>query len=278
MSDTRKAILASREIDELTDKVTKLVADIAKLKEDIESLEAEHKQVQEDLDAATKIREDEHANWKLTDKDDEDAAETVKSARDVLQNFYSQNGLMLAQKGKQPAVTAGEAPPPPPPTWEGGYGGKTGETTGILAILDMVHQDILSDKAKAKAEEDKSQQEYDEFKADSETHMQSLTDEINEKEKIKGDKQTEKTDTESTRSTKKGELDATLDKIKEVNPNCEYFEVNYVLRRNNRQIELDGLQKAKIILEGGSFTEGPDPNREIKPGDAAAASFLQSRK
>jgi len=278
MSDTRKAILASRAIDEMTDKVTKIVADIAKLKEDIENLEAEHKQVQEDLDAATKIRDDEHGNWKVTDKDDEDAAETVKNARDVLQNFYSENSLMLAQKGKAPVVTAGEAPPPPPPTWEGGYGGKTGETTGVLAILDMVHQDILSDRAKAKTEEDKSLAEYDEFKSDSETHMESLTNEINDKEKIKGGKETEKTDTETTRSTKKGELDGTLEKINEVNPNCEYFEVNYVLRRNNRQIEVDGLQKAKVILEGGSFTEGPDANREIKPGDAAAAGFLQSRK
>jgi len=278
MSDTRKAILAARAIDEMTDKVTKLESDIAKLNEDIESLKAEHKKVQEELDAATKIRNDEHANWLVTDKDDEDAAETVKSARHVLQSFYSENNLMLAQKGKQPTVAAGEAPPPPPPTWEGGYGGKTGETTGILALLDMVHEDILSDKAKAKAEEDKSKQEYDEFKSDSESHMQNLMDEVNDKEKIKGDKETDKIDTETSRGTKKGELDATLDKINKINPNCEYFEVNYVMRRSNRHIELDGLQKAKTILEGGSFTEGPDPNREIKPGDAAAAGFLQMHR
>jgi uncharacterized coiled-coil protein SlyX len=181
MEDTRKAVVASREIDELTDTVTKLVSDIAKLKEEVESLEAEHKKVQEELDAATKIREDEHAAFKISDKDDEEAAETVKSAEEVLKSFYSENGLVFAQKGKAPEVTAGEAPPPPPPTWEGGYGGKTGESTGILSIMEMVYQDILEDKAKAKAEEDKSQKEYDEFKADSESHMESLTNEINDK-------------------------------------------------------------------------------------------------
>lgn len=75
------------------------------------------------------------------------------------------------------------------------------------------------------------------------------------------------------RSTKKGELDATLEKIAGINPNCEYFEVNYPMRRTNRQIEIDGLNKAKAILQGGVFDELPDPDREIKPGDA----FLQKR-
>merc|ERR1719215_2358954 len=92
-------------------------------------------------------------------------------------------------------------------------------------------------------------------------------------EKEMGEAQTTKSDTEKMRDTKKGELDAVLEKISDINPNCEYFEVNYPMRTKNRQIEIDGLQKAKAILEGGVFDEAPDPNREIKPGDA----FLQKR-
>jgi len=273
MSDTRKAVLASRAIDEMTDKVVGLKADIAKLKAEIEELQVQQKKVKEQLDAATRIREDEHAAWLMTDKDDEAAAGTVTSAKEVLQSFYAENNLVLTQKGK--ALEPGEAPPPPPPTWEGGYGGKTGEATGIIAIMEMVHQDILKDRASGKAEEDKSKQEYDDFKLTSEEQIKTLESDENEKEKVKGEKETDKTDTETSRSTKKEELDGTLDKIHAVNPNCEYFEVNYVVRVKSRQIELDGLQKAKAILEGGTFSEGPDPDREIKPGDAA--SFLQRR-
>merc|ERR1719439_529453 len=127
------------------------------------------------------MRKDENVAWMQTDKDDKLAAETVASAKAVLSGFYKDNGLVFVQKAKQPVegMAAGDAPPPPPPTWEGGYGGKTGESTGIITIMEMVHQDILEDKAKAKAEEDKSQKEYDEFKADSESHMESLTNEIN---------------------------------------------------------------------------------------------------
>jgi len=45
------------------------------------------------------------------------------------------------------------------------------------------------------------------------------------------------------------------------------------MRTSNRQIEVDGLNKAMAILQGGTFDAAPDPNREIKPGDA----FLQKK-
>ena len=55
------------------------------------------------------------------------------------------------QKSKQPVtgMDAGDAPPPPPPTWEGGYGGKTGESQGIVAIMEMVYEDIVKDRKDA---------------------------------------------------------------------------------------------------------------------------------
>merc|ERR1719487_1504692 len=267
MKDTRDAIVASRDIDEMSDKITHLTEVIA-----------EHKKTKEELEKATRMREDENAAWKKTDKDDKLAAETVMSAMEVLENFYKENDLVFVQKNKQPVtgMKAGEAPPPPPATWEGGYGGKTGESQGIVAIMEMVHEDIVKDRADAKADEDSSQSEFDDFKADSESKMKALNTEKEQTEKDMGAAETKKAQTEKQRGTQKSKLDALLGTIKDINPNCEYYEVNYPMRRKNRQIEIDGLNKAKAILEGGVFDEGPDPNREMKPGDAAA--FLQRRK
>merc|ERR1719271_1417563 len=275
MKDTRDAIVASRDIDEMTDHITHLTEVIAECEKTIEELKAEHKKTKEALEKATRMREDENAGWNKTDADDKAAAETVESAKNVLEGFYKDNGLVFAQKGKQPVtgMNAGEAPPPPPATWEGDYGGKTGESQGIVAIMVMVHEDIVKDRNDAKADEDSAQQEYDDFKKDSEDHMKELKKEKEATEKRMGNAETDKSNTEKSRGTKKGELDALLDKIADINPNCEYFEVNYPMRRKNRQIEIDGLQKAKAILQGGVFSEGPDPNREMKPGDA----FLQKR-
>merc|ERR1719502_1040445 len=257
MSDTRKAILAGRAIDDMTDKMTSLTSEIKTLNEEIEKLLAQHKETKEELDAATKIRKDENAAWKITDKDDEDAAETVASAATVLSKFYKDNNLVFVQKTHQPAVEAGEAPPPPPPTWEGGYGGKTGESQGIVAIMEMIHEDILADKAKAEKEEHEAQEAYDKLKEDSEHLIKSLTEEIEEQEGVRGDKETDKVQTKDQRATEEGDLNSVLKLIADINPNCEYYTVNYRLRASNRQVEIDGLQKAKAILKGASFEDTP---------------------
>merc|ERR1719215_1038 len=274
MENTRKAIDTSRTIDEQTDEITALTARIAQCEKTIAELVANLKKTKEELDKATRQRKDENKAWKQTDADDKAAAETLLSAKDVLAGFYKDNNLAFVQAAKQPVTEdAGAAPPPPPSTWEGDYGGKTGESQGIVAIMEMVHEDIVKDRADAKADEDASQKEFDDYKKDSEARTKELNADKRAQEKDMGDAETKKTETEKQRRTKKGELSAVLKKIKDIDPNCEYYEVNYPMRRKNRQIEIDGLEKAKAILKGGKFDAGPDPNREIKPGDA----FLQKR-
>merc|ERR1719359_307782 len=95
MENTRKAILSSREIDEQTDKITKLTEVIAQCKQTIKELEEEIAKTHAALKEATRMREDEHAAWKITDKDDTEAAETVASAKQVLEQWYQENGLVF---------------------------------------------------------------------------------------------------------------------------------------------------------------------------------------
>jgi len=270
--DTRSAGVASREIDEMSDAISKLEAEIEELVKQIEEMEAEIKKIEADLVAAERIRSDENTEWQASDKDDKAAAELVQQARDVLAEFYKENGLVFAQ---QPVVEAGQAPPPPPTTWEAPYGGKTDEKEGIVAILDMIKEDIVSDIANAKAEEDAAQAAYDSFKKESEEQIANLTSEIEKLEGEKGDKEQSVKTTKDERSLKKGELDVVIKKLKDAAPGCDFITVNYAKRTGNHQIEIDGLMKAKAILEGAAFGEAPDPSREIKPGDAL---FLAQRR
>jgi len=279
MDNTRKAIDTSRTIDEQTDAITALTARIAQCEKTIAELVASLKETKDELDKATRQRNDENKAWVQTNADDKAAAETVLSAKEVLTSFYKDNGLALVQKAKQPVTEdAGAAPPPPPSTWEGDYGGKTGESQGIVAIMEMVHEDILKDRADAKADEDASQTEFDNYKKDSEARTKELKADKRAQEKDMGKAETKKGDTEKQRRTQKGALNGVLATIKDIDPNCEYYEVNYPMRRKNRQIEIDGLDKAKAILKGGKFDAGPDPNREITPGDAASAVLLQRNR
>jgi len=80
-------------------------------------------------------------------------------------------------------------------------------------------------------------------------------------------------DNTKTRLSKKGSLEASMKTIADANPGCEYITIAYPTKLKNRQIEIDGLRKAKGILQGAKFDE-TDENRELKPGDAL---FLQTK-
>jgi len=251
--DTRTAIKAARTIDEKTDTITELKARIAEIVATVEENKAEIKSLQEQLLSASKQRADAHVVWQNNDRDDKAAAALVVKAKDVLANFYKDNELMLVQAKMDPIV-AGEAPPPPPSTWEDPYGGKTEEATGIVAILEMIHEDIQKDGAKAKSEEDADQKAFEEFEVNTNTQVQTLNDANSDLEGEKGDKEDDIATNKNDRKSEKLSLDAVLKKVSDATPGCDYLTLNYELRLKNRQIEIDGLVKAKAILQGGEFS------------------------
>merc|ERR1719375_172354 len=248
MEKTKEARKMSLQIDDATEEIARQRGVIEELKAQIEEKEAEIKKLKEDLAAATKQREDEKLAYEASSADDHAAAELIKQAMDVLKGFYEDNGLVLAQRGAQPPeVKAGEAPPPPPPTWDAPYGGAKGESTGIQAILGMILEDVEKDIAKADAEEKKA--------------IEDMKGDIADAEKIIEEQIDMKTKTFKT-------LAAVMEEIKVMTPGCDFMAVNFEVRAKNRQLEIDGLLKAKAILQGAAFGKAPDPDREIKPGDA----------
>jgi len=269
MEKTKEARKMSLQIDDATEEIARQRGLIEELKAQIEEKEAEIKKLKEDLAAATKQREDEKLAYEASSADDHAAAELIKQAMDVLKGFYEDNGLVLAQRGAQPPeVKAGEAPPPPPPTWDAPYGGAKGESTGIQAILGMILEDVEKDIAKADAEEKKAIEEFEKFKKDTEESIEAaqkaiedMKGDIADAEKIIEEQIDMKTKTFKT-------LAAVMEEIKVMTPGCDFVAVNFEVRAKNRQLEIDGLLKAKAILQGAAFGKAPDPDREIKPGDA----------
>jgi len=251
--DTRTAIKAARTMDERSDTIDALTVDIAEIVKTIKENEEEIASIQEELKKATTMRGDEHTEWEAADRDDGAAAELVTRAKDVLAGFYEENNLNLLQKNKMEPVVAGEAPPPPPATWEAPYGGKTGESQGIVAILEMIHEDIIKDKTKAKADEDKAEETFQSFKTNSETQIQALEDANSDLTDTKGEKESDISTAKEQRGAKHDELNAVIAKINDATPSCVYTTINYPVRLKNRQVEIDGLEKAKAILQGGEF-------------------------
>jgi len=247
--DTKSARDLSVEIDDFTDVITRNTARIAELKEEIEKLEAAIKQSKEDLFEAKRTREDEKAAFEASLADDEAAAKLIKQAKETLQSFYTDNELALLQAKKG-------APPPPPPTPEGGYGGAKGESTGIQAILQMILEDVEADIEKGKKNEKESIEEYEKFKKETEASIEANQKTI---EDHKGEvAECEKTieSTKSDRLSAKGSLDSVMKEIFVKAPNCEFMTVNFPTRIKNRQMEIDGLLKAKTILSAAAGESG----------------------
>lgn len=276
-TDTRSAIKLSREMDEMTESIMALKSEIEEISKDIAEKEAEVVSTKKELEELTKIREEENKEYLIAKADDEAASELVAQAKGVLETFYKDNNLMLAQTaGKQPFVAeAGQAPPPPPATWDGGYAGKTDESTGIIAVLGMIKEDIDKDLEKATTSEKEAQELFDETKKEMETTIENLEKLINELTITKGEKEGEVKETTESRAKHHGLLMSVMETVKNAEPGCDYFTINFPLRSRDRNVEIDGLIKAKAILQGATFDKGPDPSREIKPGDAFVQTQLR---
>merc|ERR1719389_823859 len=180
MSNTKTAKKSAQSMDDETALINRKKADIEAMQKEIAGIVAHIKELKLQLEEAQIQRTKENREYKAGKADDEAAAVLIGKAKDVLEKFYADNGLALAQTGRksqimsksgvaQPEVVAGEAPPPPPSTFGGEpYGGNKGATTGIISLLDMVKADVEKDIKTATAEEDKAKTEYDTFKSDTE--------------------------------------------------------------------------------------------------------------
>lgn len=270
-SNTRKAAKSSRTIDELTDTMTSLQAKIEELSKQIETAQAEVAKLEEEMAAAKKVRDEEHAEYLTNKADDDEALKQVKEATEVMQNFYGdlKDGKVFMQE----SGPAGKAPPPPPKTWDDpNYGGKTGESNGIIEILKMVQEDISRDIRKANEEEEKASQLYNETKDENNAEKKTLNGLITSLNSTRAENAGDLKEAKESRISEKRSLDGHLKSIENAEPGCNFFVINYHVRRSNRHIEIDGLVKAKAILQGAKF-DALDENRELKPGDA----FLQRR-
>jgi len=251
---TKEARTLSLEIDDATEEIARQRSLIEELKAQIAEKEAEIKQLKEDLDKATRQREDEKMAYEASSADDHAAVELIKKAMDTLKGFYEDNGLTLVQRlAAQRGAAPGEAPPPPPPTPSEPYGGAKGESTGIQAILGMILEDVEKDIKKADEEEKAAIEEFEKFKEDTEKSIEAAEKAIDDMKGDIADAETAIEEQVEVKTKAKNTLDSIMEEIKVITPGCDFIAVNIEVRAKNRQLEIDGLLKAKAILEGAAF-------------------------
>lgn len=260
--NTREAAKESREIDDTTDAIAKLQTVMNDLEAQIGEQQEFVKGLEDQIAAIDRQRDIEKMQFEKDLVDDERAVEALKEASKVLKDFYSKHGLALSTERmrilQQPFhAEAGKAPPPPPTTWENpSYGGAVDEQQGIVAILAMVLEDVQADIKKSKDEETSAITAHESQKKDLEDAVGAGTDAIDELVKQKAEAEEKKLDKEAEKKSGKAALEGVIAELKSIQPGCDYFTVNFLIRAKKRQIEIDGLNNAKAILNGANFEHG----------------------
>merc|ERR1719265_2268660 len=152
-------------------------------------------------------------------------------------------------------VTAfAQAAPPPPPETFGAYTKKGGESTGVIAMMDMMIADLDKEIQEIEVEEREGQKEYEQLIKDSAEKRALDAKAIEDKEGTKADLGAKllKDEEEKTATTK--EAMATHEYLAEVHGDCDWLLTNFATRKEARAGEIDALTKAKAVLSGADFS------------------------
>jgi septal ring factor EnvC (AmiA/AmiB activator) len=294
VADDDKKVYCEATIDKTEDKIKELelavsdlekaVADakesIAALKEEIQALADGIKALDKQVAEATAQRKEEHAENTETLISDNAAKDLIGIAKNRMNKFYnpkmykappkrelSEEERIAVNMGGTLAPTAppggiagtgvtalAQAAPPPPPETAGAYKKKGGESTGVIAMMDMMIADLDKEIQEIEVEEKNGQEEYEQLIKDSGKKRALDAKAIEDKESAKADTQAKLLKDEEEKTATMKEAMATHQYLGEVHGDCDWLLSNFETRKTARAGEVDAMTKAKAVLSGADYS------------------------
>merc|ERR1712085_93714 len=254
----------------------------ATLSEELKALMAGIVALDKQVEEATAQRKNEAAEHKELMQSDTTAKELILFAKNRLNKFYNPKLYKAPPKrqlsagdqiyenegGDIPTEAPGgiantgisfvqvsdEAAPPPPPATVAAYSKKSGESNGIIAMMDLLVQDLDKEMQVAETEETNDQKEYEQLIADSAEKRRQDSKSVTNKEGAKAD-------LEGSLETNRGEKKAGLKQLMAVDKvlsalhgECDWLLKYFDVRKSARTNEIDSLKKAKDVLNGADYS------------------------
>jgi len=266
----------SHEKEEAVNASKNLAKEIKLLKDGIAALD---KSVVE----ATELRKSEHAEYVETAAANQAALDLIAFAKNRLNKFYNPKlykepparelneeervySNFGGDLGPAPApggiagtgVTAflqlksWDAPPPPPETF-GAYSKKSSQSGGVLAMMDMLSNDLKKDMTVAETEEKEAQEDYEELMADSQKKRAADSKSFTTKEQAKAEADGVAETADENLTTAKADLYARKEYINNLHKSCDFLVENFDFRKAARAQEADALKKSKSVLKGADY-------------------------
>jgi hypothetical protein len=229
LEDTDDAIKKTdNALKRLKNTKTDLQADITQLEKAIKASGTSIKELVE-------FRNKEEAEFQQSQKDDTEAHDLILKARDALLKFYVNNKIPFALTQQ--------------PKWSGSeYSGRKLESKGIVAILEMLAEDVAKEIQEAAADDANAEASF-------KKQLASLKKTLGAQEETKANSEIALADLDENmdgkNAFKKGRSDdklAELDAKTALEADCKWVEVTFESRRKKRKDEIDGLVEAKAYL------------------------------
>ena len=223
------------------------------LKATVKSLEEQIGETKTNLDELLQMRNQESEEFKQALKDDADAVDLMAKAIVSLSKFYKDNKipLALAQKKKEDPKYAVDEDKAPETSFSGGdYGGRKGESGGIIGILEMLKEDTENEMKTSRADDASAQADYAKQRGALEETLNAQTNSKVAAEQELAGLQEDIADSEEFKDSKASDLAEEQKLEASLGKDCAWVEANFDSRREKRKTETDGLVEAKNALAG----------------------------
>jgi len=232
-------------VEKLSTRIEKATAAVAKLRENIAELQGDLANIAKAQQNMDTMRAQEHEEFVKAEKDFSQGLDGVRLAVKVLRDYYSKQGSFV----QQPAV--------------GTHSAATDSASGIIGLLEVAESDFATSLSETRGAEDDAQNEYDSTSQDNRELAASKKAAVQGKQDEIGRLEQAVSDADADRSGVQDELDATLEYLEKLRPQCTTQPDSYAERKKRREDEIEGLKRALDILENET---------------AGADSFLSLRK
>jgi len=274
-----------KELEHTIGNLEKDIADgeaaVATLTEEIAALIQGIKDLDKAVAEATETRKEENEEYTETMAADTAAEQLLQLAKNRLNKFYNpklykppakrelsgEERITVSLGGTAPptpppggiagtgvAVLAQREAPPPPPETYGAYAKKGEESSGVIAMIDLLIKDLATEMTTITAEEKNAQEDYVKFMADSADKRAADSKLIEEKEGAKADTEAALQAMGEEKKSKSKEAMATMKYIEDLHLECDWLIKNFELRKEARAGEVDALKKAKAVLSGADYS------------------------
>jgi len=234
------------EIEDLESTISDLEGTLATLKEGLDSAKQQVADSHVSLKRSGEDRKAENLEFQQVVADQRATVQILNKALARLKMFYAKKEalLQLNRKRQEP----GAAAPPPPPS--GKSYEKSGGAGGVMQMIAVIITDAEKAATEAITAENDSQQAYAEMVANTNSALEALSTEINEKTiaeaEARASREVAQKDLMAAQAEKTGleETGVALHK------GCDYLVKNFKVRQSARQEEIEAIQEAKAILSG----------------------------